>query len=57
MLPAVADGMVENHTITTIKLNKTQFQQINKSQFKKAPEFAQMSGAISAIHRIMLRIS
>jgi thiol-disulfide isomerase/thioredoxin len=45
--PAVADGMVENQTVTTIKLNTTQFQQIDKSQFKKAPEFAQISGYIN----------
>jgi thiol-disulfide isomerase/thioredoxin len=45
--PAVANGMVENHTITTIKLNTTQFQEINKSQFKKAPEFAQISSYIN----------
>jgi thiol-disulfide isomerase/thioredoxin len=45
--PVIAAGMVENHTITTIKLNTTQFQQINKSQFKKAPEFAQISGYIN----------
>src|SRR5713101_2756476 len=35
--PAIAATTVENHTITTIKLNKTQIQQVNKSQFKKAP--------------------
>ena len=45
--PAVTNGMVENHTITTIKLNTTQFQQINKTQFKKAPDFAQISGYIN----------
>jgi thiol-disulfide isomerase/thioredoxin len=45
--PVIAAGMVENHTITTIKLNTTQFQQINKSQFIKAPEFAQISGYIN----------
>ena len=45
--PAVANGMVENHTITTVKLNTTQFQEINKSQFKKASEFAQISGYIN----------
>jgi thiol-disulfide isomerase/thioredoxin len=44
---ALANGMVENHTMTTIKLNTTQFQEINKSQFKKAPEFAQISGYIN----------
>src|SRR5215216_3798012 len=27
--PALADGMVENQTVTTIKLNTTQFQQID----------------------------
>src|SRR2546426_11194531 len=40
--PVMAAGMVENHTITTIRLNTTQFQQINKSQFIKAPEFTQI---------------
>jgi thiol-disulfide isomerase/thioredoxin len=45
--PVRAAGMAENHTITTIKLNTTQFQQINKSQFIKAPEFAQISGYIN----------
>jgi thiol-disulfide isomerase/thioredoxin len=45
--PALADGMVENQTVTTIKLNTTQFQQIDKSHFKKAPEFAQISGYIN----------
>jgi thiol-disulfide isomerase/thioredoxin len=45
--PVIAAGMVENHTITTIKLNTTQYQQTNKSQFIKAPEFAQISGYIN----------
>jgi thiol-disulfide isomerase/thioredoxin len=44
---ALADGMVENQTVTTIKLNTTMFQQIDKSQFKKAPEFTQISGYIN----------
>ena len=44
--PAI-DGMVENHTITTIKLNATKFQQLDKSQFMKAPEFVQISGYIN----------
>jgi hypothetical protein len=44
--PVIAAGMVKNHTITTIKLNTTQFQQVNESQFKKAPEFTQISGYI-----------
>ena len=45
--PAIEPGMIENQTVTTIKLNTTQFQQIDKSQFKKAPEFAQISGYIN----------
>ena len=45
--PIIAAGMVKNHTITTIKLNPTQFQQIDKSQFIKAPEFVQISGYIN----------
>jgi thiol-disulfide isomerase/thioredoxin len=45
--PAIEAGMIENQTVTTIKLNTTQFQQIDKSQFKKAPEFAQISGYIN----------
>ncbi len=45
--PTLADGMVENQNATTIKLNTTKFQEINKSQFKKAPEFSQISGYIN----------
>jgi hypothetical protein len=45
--PVTAAGAVENHTTTTIMLNTTQFQQIDKSQFIKAPEFAQISGYIN----------
>jgi thiol-disulfide isomerase/thioredoxin len=48
--PVTAAGMVEeNHTMTTttMKLNAAQFQQIDKSQFVKAPEFAQISGYIN----------
>jgi thiol-disulfide isomerase/thioredoxin len=46
--PAIEAGMIENQSVTTIKLNTTtQFQQIDKSQFKKAPEFAQISGYIN----------
>ena len=45
--PEIEAGMVENQTVTTIKHNTTQFQQIDKSQFKKAPEFAQISGYIN----------
>ena len=47
-----AAGMVkENHTMmtttTTMKLDTNQFRQIDKSQFTKAPEFAQISGYIN----------
>jgi thiol-disulfide isomerase/thioredoxin len=47
--PVIAAEMVEeNHTmITTMKLNAAQFRQIDKSQFTKAPEFAQISGYIN----------
>ncbi|MFL6434824.1 MAG: redoxin family protein, partial [Nitrososphaeraceae archaeon] len=47
--PVIAAGMVEeNHTMTTtMKLNTAQFKQIDKSQFVKAPEFAQISGYIN----------
>jgi ABC-type lipoprotein release transport system permease subunit len=47
--PVTAAGMAEeNHTMTTtMKLNTTQFQQIDKSQFIKAPEFAQISDYIN----------
>src|SRR5215510_15093118 len=45
--PVTSAGMVKNDTITTVKLNATVSQQIDKSQFKKAPEFAQISGYIN----------
>jgi thiol-disulfide isomerase/thioredoxin len=48
--PVIAAGMVEenhNMTTTTMKLNTAQFKQIEKSQFVKAPEFAQISGYIN----------
>jgi thiol-disulfide isomerase/thioredoxin len=45
--PAVADGMIENDTATTIKLNTTQFQEISKSEFRKTPEFTQISDYIN----------
>ena len=44
--PATGAGMIENQTVTTIKLDTTQFQ-TDKSQFKKAPEFAQISRYIN----------
>ena len=45
--PVIAAGMGENHTIMTVELDTTKFQQIDKSQFTKAPEFAQISGYIN----------
>ena len=55
--PVIAAGMIENHTITTIKLNTTQFQQIDKSQFIKAPEFAQISGYINTPNNSPITLS
>ena len=55
--PATATGMVENHTMITTKLNTTQFQQIDKSQFIKAPEFAQISGYINTPNNSPLTLS
>ena len=55
--PVIAAGMVKNHTITTIKLNTTQFQQVNESQFKKAPEFTQISGYINTPNNSPLTLS
>jgi thiol-disulfide isomerase/thioredoxin len=55
--PAVADGMVENDTVTTIKLNTTQSQQIDKTQFLKAPEFAEISGYINTPNDSPLTLS
>jgi thiol-disulfide isomerase/thioredoxin len=52
-----ANGMVENQTLTTIKLNTTQFQQIDKSQLIKAPEFAQISGYINTPNNSPLTLS
>jgi thiol-disulfide isomerase/thioredoxin len=54
---ALADGMVENQTVTTIKLNTTKFQQIDKTQFKKAPEFAQISGFINTPNNSPITLS
>src|SRR5918994_1347543 len=54
--PAIADTKIENHTVT-MKINKTQFQQVNESQFKKAPEFAQISGYINTPNDSPLTLS
>jgi thiol-disulfide isomerase/thioredoxin len=55
--PVIAAGMGETHTITTIKLDATQFQQIDKSQFTKAPEFAQISGYINTPNNSPITLS
>jgi thiol-disulfide isomerase/thioredoxin len=57
--PVIAAGMVEeNHTMTTtMKLNATQFREIDKSQFTKAPEFAQISGYINTPNNNPLTLS
>ena len=54
--PAIATT-IENHTVTTIKINKTQLQQVNESQFKKAPEFVQISGYINTPNNNPLTLS
>lgn len=43
----VSAATTMNGTIKTIKLDKAQFLQIDKSQFQKAPEFAQIAGYIN----------
>src|SRR5918911_1789662 len=43
----VSAATIQNGSLVTIKLDKDQFQHIDKSQFKKAPEFAQISGYIN----------
>ncbi|HET7390102.1 MAG TPA: thioredoxin family protein [Nitrososphaeraceae archaeon] len=47
----------QNGTITTIKLDKAQFQHIDKSQFIKAPEFAQIGGYINTPNNSPLTLS
>jgi thiol-disulfide isomerase/thioredoxin len=44
----VSAATIQNGSLSTIKLDKSQFQQIDKSQFIKAPEFAQISGYVNA---------
>jgi len=55
--PEMIAGMVENHNKTTMKLNASQFQQIDKTQFIKAPEFAQISGYINTPDNSPLTLS
>jgi thiol-disulfide isomerase/thioredoxin len=53
----VSAATVQNGTITTIKLDKAQFQHIDKSQFVKAPEFAQIAGYINTPDNSSLTLS
>ena len=53
----IAAGTMENRSITTMKLNATKFQQIDKSQFTKAPEFAQISGYINTPNNSPITLS
>jgi thiol-disulfide isomerase/thioredoxin len=55
--PVIATGMMENRTITKIRLNATKFQQIDKSQFTKAPEFAQIGGYINTPNNSPITLS
>ena len=55
--PVIATGMMENHAMTKIRLNATKFQQIDKSQFTKAPEFAQIGGYINTPNNSPITLS
>jgi len=55
--PAFTAGMVENRNVTTMKLNATQLQQSDRSQFMKAPEFAQISGYLNTPDNSPLTLS
>src|SRR6476620_2829515 len=54
-----ATTVVDNGTtITTrIKLDRSQFDKLDKSQFRKAPEFAQISGYINTPNNDQLTLS
>ena len=54
--PTISNTTIENHTVT-MKINATQFQHIDKSQFKKAPEFVQISGYINTPNNNPLTLS
>jgi thiol-disulfide isomerase/thioredoxin len=53
----VSAATVQNGSLATIKLDKAQFQQIDKSQFIKAPEFAQVDGYINTYNNSRLTLS
>jgi thiol-disulfide isomerase/thioredoxin len=50
----VSAATTQNTTTTTIKLDKGKFQQIDKSEFRKAPEFAQISGYLNTSPNLKL---
>jgi thiol-disulfide isomerase/thioredoxin len=53
----VSAATTQNGTVTTIKLSQDQFQHIDKSQFIKAPEFAQISSYINTPNNSPITLS
>jgi thiol-disulfide isomerase/thioredoxin len=53
----VSAATIQNGSLATIKLDKAQLQQIDKSQFIKAPEFAQVDGYINTYNNSPLTLS
>jgi len=53
----VSAATIQNGSLATIKLDKDQFQQIDKSQFRKAPGFAQINGYINTPNNSPLTLS
>ena len=53
----VSAATIQNGSLATIKLDKDQFQQIDKSQFRKAPRFAQINGYINTPNNSPLTLS
>src|SRR5437764_2237467 len=53
----VSAATIKNGSHVTIKLDKNQFQNIDKSQFAKGPEFAQISGYINTPNNSPITLS
>jgi thiol-disulfide isomerase/thioredoxin len=53
----VSAATTQNGTVTTIELNQDEFQHIDRSQFIKAPEFAQITGYINTPHNSPITLS
>lgn len=53
----VSAATIKNGSLVTIKLDKNQFQNIDKSQFVKGPEFAQISGYINTPNNSPITLS